>query len=180
MKKFSISRISALLVVLLSFQGVNSQSLSSIKRPDPLTITMQINYSEWAQGNRYEAITFSDSDNVAESLRDSISKRRGRRFNSTVKRNQELIWNWEITKPGKNENLHIVLISVMRQPDTENDIILTQPWYNSEDGGETIKGETRRAFKGGAEEHYLISFAVSNGEGGFDTYTIDPLITGHM
>jgi hypothetical protein len=181
MKKHSISACIAMIVLMMTFQFANAQNLNRMTGPEPLTITMEINYATWSEGNWYDAITFSDTDKASEDVRSAdATLRRGRKFNSTVRRNQELIWKWELVETGKNENLNIILVSVMRQPDYDDDILLTQPWYNSLDGGKTIVGHTRRAFKGRAEEHYLITFTVSNGNGGYDTYTIDPLITGHL
>ena len=180
MKKYSISSFAVLLIVMMTFQVIHSQSLNKKSNPNTLTITMEIDYSKWTSGNWYEAISFSDSDPVAEKMRgDTISKRRGRSFNSKVKRNQELKWISTVKNAGKSE-INLVLVSITRHPDWQGETILTQPWYNSVDGGKSIIGLTRVAFRGGAEEHYIISFAVSNGNGGYDTYTIDPIVTGHL
>ena len=190
MKKYSLIKFASLILLLMSLQILNSQEISASQlnfnknrdiRPE-LIITMEIDYSVWETGNWYEAIIFRDTDAFEENIRNSLidkkdkdSLRRGRTFKSKVKRGQNLIWKAKFKKERKER---IILISVLRNPQEGGAELLTQPWFNSEDGGSTIEGQTKQIFKGGTEERYVISFAIMNENNLLDIYTIDPLIKG--
>jgi hypothetical protein len=197
MKKYLISDFAVLLVLIMTFQFANAQKPTKQKDPKLLEITMTIDFEKWNEGDRYEAITFRDSDEIAENRRNSIigkqdrdSIRRGRPFDSKVKRNQTLKWRAEFKNKADSKDKKIVLISVVSDPNDKNPQLLTETWYNGQydDSNASyesnqqrfyIEGKTKSSFKGGAKQQYIISFAITNGEW-YSIYTIDPIITGHL
>jgi hypothetical protein len=189
MKKYSILKFAGLLILLMTFQLSCAQKVlerpGSPKGPKKLEITMKIDYSKWNDGYRYEAIKFYDDDEDAEKkrgetagLKDKDSARRGRNFKSNVKRKQKLVWNADFLKEEDREK-KIILISVVSNPKNTGKQILTESWFDSKNDGKTIEGSTQTDFETGAEERYLISFAITDGEGKwYSIYTVDPIIRG--
>jgi hypothetical protein len=160
----------------------------------PIKITMTINYDLWTAEDPdwYNAITFFD-DTQEDSLRNN-EDRKGRSFKTNVGNRRATPFFWSATvvdnKGNTVDDVDVILVSVTRKPLEGGDIILDQTWYNSKDGGKTIRGITRQVFSGGRpdpndpernvyQESYIIDFALRKGKDKYDTFTVDPIIRGH-
>lgn len=175
MKKYSITNVLTLIVVLFSFQlgGCQTRTLTESPAKSPFNIEMTVDFEKW-QSNRYDAITFSDVDHPGGGIK-------GRVFISKVGPQLPLKWTAKIINTGKKE-LEVILITVFRDPVNGGDQVLLAPWYNSKNGGKHIMGRTRsfvlKSEKEELLEHYLISFAITDNDGKYDIYTIDPILKG--
>lgn len=177
MKKYSITNVLTLIVVLFSFQLGSCQTRTLTESPakSPFNIEMTVDFEKW-KSNRYDAITFSDPDQPGGGIK-------GRSFTSKVGPQLPIKWTAKIINTGKMD-LEVILITVFRDPINGGDQVLLAPWYNSKNGGRHIMGRTRNfVLKNEKEEileHYLISFAITDNGGKYDIYTIDPILRGHQ
>ena len=187
MKKYSLIKFASLIILLMAFQVSMAQENppAQPKEPDKLEIIMKIDYSKWKEGYRYEALTFFDTDSVAEAKRKKIvskdkdSVRRGRAFKSAVKRKQRINWKAEFTNKDDGKNKNIVLINVISNPKNAGTQILNEPWYTAIENGKRIEGQCQTDFDTDAEERYVISFAIMDKKGNWiSIYTVDPILKG--
>ena len=194
MKQKSYFNLFFIAVFLLVFQLFTSRI-----HAQPVRVTMNINYDLWTANDPdwYNAIYFSDdtpSDTARGDNNSDNDNRKGLSFKTNVGNRRATVFFWNaIPRDSQNielKDVKIILVRVSRKPIEGGDIILNQTWYNSNDGGRTIRGVTRQAFSGGRpdpndpertiyQERYIIDFALIRPDGEIDTFTIDPIVRGH-
>ena len=163
---------------------VTIQLFSTQIHAQPIQITMTVDFDEWVKNDEstwYDATEFEASSNPGQSAK-------GRIFKTNVKRNQKLTWIPNgINKgdPGDpNYNAKVILINVSRNPNDAGAFLLNELWYDAKYDNSSnkyiIEGRTKKTGfpPEGAEERYIITFAVLYEDESYDFYTVDPIIRG--
>ncbi len=179
MKKYSFFKFFALIISLVALQFFTTQI-----NAQPIQITMTVDFDEWVKNDEstwYDATEFEASSNPGQSAK-------GRIFKTDVKKNQKLTW----IPNGINNNAQdstdykaeVILINVSRSPNDGGAFLLNELWYDAEYDNSRqkyiVKGRTKKTGfpPEGAEERYIITFAVLYEDESYDFYTIDPIIRG--